>query len=155
MDKEVIQKSIEEARRTMTQGQGGPFGAAVIAPDGQVYIASNTVLGSHDPTAHAEVNAIRKACKARGTHDLSGCVLYATSYPCPMCLGAIVWANIKEIWYGCSAKDAADIGFRDDMIYSFIKSDCHDDQVLKTHQQGRELTIHLFEEYAKDKRRMY
>lgn len=151
----IMQAAVERARQTMTEGIGGPFGAAVVAPDGTMYVASNTVLGSNDPTAHAEINAIRTACKARGTHDLSGCVLYTTCYPCPMCMGAVIWSNIREIWYGSTAKDAATIGFRDDDIYDFMKHDCKDDRVLKIHHEGREITIKLFEDYAKEKRELY
>lgn len=151
----IMMAAVERARQTMTAGLGGPFGAAVVAPDGTIYVASNTVLGSKDPTAHAEINAIRTACKARGTHDLSGCVLYTTCYPCPMCMGAVIWSNIKEIWYGSTAKDAAAIGFRDDYIYTFMKHDCKDDKVLKIHHEEREVTIKLFEEYAKEKRELY
>ena len=88
-------------------------------------------------------------------HDLSGCVLYTTCYPCPMCMGAVIWSNIREIWYGSTAKDAATIGFRDDDIYDFMKHDCKDDRVLKIHHEGREVTIKLFEDYAKDKRELY
>ena len=75
---EIIRKAVDEARRTMSEGKGGPFGAAIIDPEGKIYVSSNTVLGSADPTAHAEVNAIRKACRERGSHDLTGCVLYTT-----------------------------------------------------------------------------
>lgn len=151
----IIKSAIAEARKTMNAGIGGPFGAAVIAPDGQIFIASNTVLGSHDPTAHAEVNAIRKASKALGTHDLSGCVLYATGYPCPMCLSAIIWANIKEVWYGNTAKEAERIGFRDDAIYRFIDGGAKDTETMRLRQDGHELTIKLYEEYQQEKRQLY
>ncbi len=128
---EIIRKAIDEAYRTMSTGQGGPFGAAIVDPDGNIYVASNTVLGSNDPTAHAEVNAIRKACREKGTFDLSGCILYTTCYPCPMCMGAAIWSNLKEIWYGASPEDAASIGFRDDYIYDFIRGGCRDGSVMK------------------------
>ena len=99
----VMKLAIERARETMNQNLGGPFGAAVIDKDGTILsVTSNTVLGDHDPTAHAEMNAIREACKVKGTHDLTGCVIYATGYPCPMCLSAIIWANIKTVYYGCT-----------------------------------------------------
>ena len=117
---EIIRKAVDEARRTMGEGQGGPFGAAIIDPEGKIYVSSNTVLGSKDPTAHAEVNAIRKACRERGSHDLTGCVLYTTCYPCPMCLGAIYWAHLDRIFYANNRKDAAEIDFDDDFIYEEI-----------------------------------
>ena len=116
----MMNLGIEEARKTMNQNIGGPFGAVIVKDNKVIAVASNTVLGSHDPTAHAEVNAIRKAGQVLGTHDLSGCVLYATGYPCPMCLSAIIWANIKEVYYGTDLKEAEDIGFRDDFIYNYI-----------------------------------
>ena len=112
---------IEEARRTMNENKGGPFGAVITDSEGNIIsVASNRVLELHDATAHAEVMAIREAGKILGTHDLSNCILYATGYPCPMCLSAIIWANIKTIYYGNTKEDAANIGFRDDMIYSYL-----------------------------------
>ena len=145
----IMEKAVEEARRTMTEGLGGPFGAAIIDPEGKIYIASNTVIGSQDPTAHAEVNAIRKACSEKGTHDLSGCVLYTTCYPCPMCLSSAIWANIKEIHYGAEPQDAAYIGFRDDYIYDFIKGGCRDAKVMQIQQiQDPTASKELFDEYS-------
>jgi guanine deaminase len=107
----------KEATVGMRQNKGGPFGA-VIAKDGVVVAkASNEVLRTNDPTMHAEINAIRKASKKLGTFDLSGCVIYSSCMPCPMCLAAIKWANIKTIYYGATAKDADAIGFRDEIFY--------------------------------------
>jgi guanine deaminase len=152
---EILMKAVKKASVTMNAGEGGPFGAAIIDQEGNLYVASNTVLSSNDPTAHAEVNAIRSACKAKHTHDLSGCVLYTTCYPCPMCLSACIWANIKTIYYGCTPKDAEAIGFRDDFIYRFIKGDCTDRNVMTITQEGRELTMVLFEEYMKKNGEIY
>ena len=93
-----MELAVERARQTMNSGVGGPFGAAIVDEEGNVIaINSNRVLADHDPTAHAEITAIREACKKLGTHDLSGCTMYATGYPCPMCLGAMIWANIKKL----------------------------------------------------------
>ena len=117
----IMKLGIEEAMQTMREGLGGPFGAVIVKDNEVIAVASNTVLGSHDPTAHAEINAIRMASKRLQSHDLSGCVLYATGYPCPMCLAAILWANIKKVYYGTNLEDAKKIGFRDDFIYRFIK----------------------------------
>jgi len=129
-DKEILKLGIERAMETMQKNFGGPFGAVIIDKEGAVVsIASNTVLKDNDPTAHAEVNAIRQACEKLGTYDLSECVLYTTCYPCPMCLSAVIWANIKKIYYACTKEDAAEIGFRDDYIYDFIKNDCRDEAV--------------------------
>lgn len=112
----------DAARRNIESGNGGPFGAAIVLNGEVIAVAANTVLADHDPTAHAEVNAIRQAAARLGTHDLSGCVIYATGYPCPMCLAAITWANITEAYYALDVEEAARIGFRDDAIYDMIRS---------------------------------
>lgn len=152
----LMQLGIEKAQETMRKNIGGPFGAVIIDKNGEILsIASNSVLGDHDPTAHAEINAIRKACEKINSHNLSECVLYTTCYPCPMCLSATIWANIKEIYYGCTAQDAEKIGFRDDMIYKFINSNCTDENTLHIHQINREECIKLFEEYEENKKQRY
>jgi guanine deaminase len=153
--KDLLLKAVETAMQTMKEDLGGPFGAALVDKEGTVYLASNSVLGGHDPTAHAEVNVIRKACKDKATHDLSGCILYTTCYPCPMCLSACIWANIDEVYYGCTPQDAAAIGFRDDFIYSFINGGCSDETVLPIHAAGRDVCLPLFEEYAKMNKEIY
>ena len=94
----IMKLGIDKARETMNKNYGGPFGAVIVKNNEVVAIASNTVLKDNDPTAHAEINAIREACKKLNTYDLSNCTLYATGYPCPMCLSAIIWANIKKIY---------------------------------------------------------
>ena len=123
INEKAINIAIEEAKVNLENNyqNGGPFGA-VIVKDGKIISrAHNTVIESMDATAHAEVNAIRMASKILNTHDLSDCTLYASSEPCPMCLSAIIWANIKEVYYANSATEAEEIGFRDDMIYEYIK----------------------------------
>ena len=97
-----------------------------------------------DPTAHAEVNAIRTACKKLKTHDLSNYILYTSCYPCPMCLGAIVWSNIKTVYYGNTKEDAEDIGFRDNQIYEFIKGK---NNIINFQNIDRDITIKVFEDY--------
>lgn len=150
----MMNLGIEEARKTMNENIGGPFGAVITDSDGNVIaVSSNTVLGSHDPTAHAEINAIRKACRILKTHDLSGYILYATGYPCPMCLSAIMWANIKKVYYGTNLKDAEDIGFRDDFIYNYIKGNS-DNKTLELINIDRDQCLELFNEY-KEKIRRY
>ncbi|KGN71658.1 guanine deaminase [Porphyromonas gulae] len=115
-DKEMMREAIRLADESVANG-GGPFGA-VIVKDGEIIAAtSNRVTLDNDPTAHAEVNCIRMACKRLGTFDLSGCTIYTSCEPCPMCLGAIYWARIDRIFYGNGRQDAADIGFDDDFIY--------------------------------------
>lgn len=115
-DRDLMRKAIELSIENIKNG-GGPFGA-VIAKDGDIIATgTNRVTADNDPTAHAEVNAIRKACQALKTFDLSGCTIYTSCEPCPMCLAAIYWAHIDKIYYGNNKKDAADIGFDDSYIY--------------------------------------
>ncbi|NCC64145.1 MAG: nucleoside deaminase [Spirochaetia bacterium] len=153
--KSFMVKAIQAARSTMQSGMGGPFGAVVVDESGELFEASNTVLASKDPTAHAEINAIRKACASKKTHDLHSCILFTTCYPCPMCLSACIWANIKKVYYGCTAEDAEEIGFRDDYIYRFIQQGCLDHSVLELHDSNRHLCLELFEEYASSKGTIY
>ena len=118
-----------------------------------IAVASNTVLGSCDPTAHAEVNAIRKAGQVLGTHDLSGCKLYATGYPCPMCLSAIIWANIEKVYYGTELLEAEKIGFRDQKIYDFLNG--KDLKLLDISQKDHDICLELFNEYAEKNKEIY
>lgn len=114
--KELMQRAIDLSIESVKKG-GGPFGA-VIAKDGEIVAeGSNNVTIDCDPTAHAEVSTIRKACKKLGTFDLSGCEIYTSCEPCPMCLGAIYWAHLDKIYYANDRKDAGKIGFDDDFIY--------------------------------------
>jgi len=113
---DFMRRAIELSVQSVGLG-GGPFGA-VIVKDGKIVAeASNRVTLDNDPTAHAEVNAIRQAARSLGRFDLSGCDIYTSCEPCPMCLGAIYWAHLDHIYYGCNRKDAADTGFDDDFIY--------------------------------------
>lgn len=110
-------QAIDLSVRRMRDGAGGPFGA-VIVKDGQVIAEGwNQVTSTNDPTAHAEVTAIRRACQALGTFDLSGCEIYTSCEPCPMCLAAIYWARLDRIYYGNTRQDAAAIGFDDEFLY--------------------------------------
>ena len=153
---EILSKAIERARQTMKQNIGGPFGAAIIDAEGNILaVSSNSVLRDNDPTAHAEVNAIREACRKLESYDLSGCVLYTTAYPCPMCLSAIIWANIKKVYFGCRAQDAEAIGFRDDFIYRFIENKCTDKSVMEIAELDREECLQLFNEYQKENKTIY
>lgn len=153
---EILRLAMEQARKTMNENIGGPFGAAVIAANGEILaVTSNSVLHDNDPTAHAEVNAIRTACKKIGSYDLSGCVLYTTAYPCPMCLSAIIWANIKKVYFGCRPEDAEHIGFRDDFMYRFIEDKCKDKSVLDMAELDRDDCLKLFEEYSKKNKTIY
>ena len=115
-DKMFMREAIRLADESVKHG-GGPFGA-VIVKDGEIIAGgSNSVTINNDPTAHAEVSTIREACRKLGTFDLTGCTIYTSCEPCPMCLGAIYWAHISKIFYGNTRKDARDIDFADDFIY--------------------------------------
>ena len=136
----------ELAKENLTTNAGGPFGACVVKDGKIIGKGSNKVLISNDPTAHAEIIAIREACKNINSYDLSGCELYTSCYPCPMCLSAIIWANIKKVYYGNTKEDAANIGFRDELIYSYIKKENSD--ILELESMDREETIKVFEDYS-------
>jgi guanine deaminase len=115
--KEYLIMAIEEAFRAIRQREGGPFGAVVVKDGVVLGRGHNTVLKSHDPTAHAEINAIRDACFKLKEHHLTGAVVYSNFEPCPMCLSAIYWANIREVFY-CAGKEVAErIGFMDNHLY--------------------------------------
>lgn len=121
MDREYLREAIELARRGVAAGLGGPFGC-VIVRDGQVVgRGCNAVTSSNDPTAHAEIVAIRDACRQLGNYQLSDCVLYASCEPCPMCLGAIYWARPKRVVYAATREQAAAAGFDDAFIYREIE----------------------------------
>ena len=152
---EYMKVAVEEANINMKENfvNGGPFGA-VIVKDGKIISrAHNTVLKSKDATAHAEVNAIREASKVLNTHDLSGCILYTSAEPCPMCLSAIIWANIKEVYYANTKEEANEIGFRDDIIYKYLEG--KNEKLISLKQIDRDECIELFEEYKEENKKIY
>ena len=116
-----MKRAIREAGTGLRHRHGGPFGACVVRNGRIVASAHNTVLRDSDPTAHAEINAIREACRRLRTHDLGDCELYATAEPCPMCLGAILWARVRRLHFGVSRKTAASHGFDDDAFYRELR----------------------------------
>lgn len=118
----IMQIAYDEAVLGMMNNEGGPFGAIIMRDDLIIASAHNEVLKSNDPTAHAEINAIRKASHTLGKFDLSDCVLYTTCYPCPMCMGAIFWARIPIVYYASSMDDAAEGGFDDRVFYMMIRN---------------------------------
>ncbi len=121
---DMMRRALQEAATGAAAGEGGPFGAVVVDAAGNVLAeAHNRVLVGHDATAHAEVMAIRRAGEKLGTHDLAGCTLFSSCEPCPMCLAAIIWANIKQVYFGGTRADAAAIGFRDAAIYDYLSGD--------------------------------
>lgn len=113
---EFMRRAIQLSIESVKHG-GGPFGAVIVKEGKIIAEAANRVTLDNDPTAHAEVNAIRQAARSLGRFDLSGCDIYTSCEPCPMCLGAIYWAHLDHIYYGCNRRDAADAGFDDEFIY--------------------------------------
>ena len=143
--KDFMRRAIALSEESVRTG-GGPFGAVIVKDGVIVSEASNSVTIDHDPTAHAEVNAIRKATQKLGTFDLEGCEIYTSCEPCPMCLGAIYWAHLDRIYYANNRKDAARIGFDDDFIYKEI--------ALNPQERHKQMEVLLSEE-AKEAFRMW
>ena len=134
--------AILEARLGITNNEGGPFGA-VIVKDGEVIgKGHNQVVKNNDPTCHGEIQAIRDACRHLNTFDLSGSVIYTTGEPCPMCLGAILWANIDKVYYGCNIDDTEKIGFRDLLFYEKFN-----DKSSFVKELDRDACLKLYDEY--------
>ena len=151
---EFMNVAIDLSDDNFDKNYGGPFGACIVKDGEIIGKGINRVIKENDPTAHAEIVAIRNACKKLGTYDLSGCELYTSCYPCPMCLSAIIWANIKKVYYGNTKEDAADIGFRDDYIYDFINKLSEGEEnkrVLNLKSMNREEALEVFKEYKEDK----
>lgn len=142
--------AINEAYEGIVNGHGGPFGCVIVNRNGDVVgMGHNKVLVRHDPTCHGEIVAIRDACQNLDTHDLSGCTMYTTAEPCPMCKGAALWANIEKVYYGCNTKDTDSIGFRDDKFYA----DWNDNSIMK--EVGREQCLKLFSDYVGQEHELY
>lgn len=138
---ELMRRAIAVSENSVRNG-GGPFGAVIASKDGEIIAeASNSVTIDHDPTAHAEVNCIRKATAKLGTFDLAGYDIYTSCEPCPMCLGAIYWAHLDKIYYANDRKDAAAIGFDDDFIYKELE--------LKNEDRHKKMELLLPEEAKK------
>ena len=142
-----LRMAIEIGREGMRKGLGGPFGAVVVKGDKVIGKSSNVVTSTNDPTAHAEIQAIRNACKYLEHFQLTGCDLYTSCEPCPMCLGAIYWARPDNVFYGAYHSDAANVSFDDTFIYDEInKRDV--ERSIPMQQFLREEAVKLFEEWA-------
>ena len=142
---ELMQIAIDEAYQGIQAGDGGPFGS-VIVKDGEIVgRGHNRVLANNDPTCHGEMEAIRDACRNLGTHDLTGCELYTTAEPCPMCLGAVLWSNMDAVYYGCTREDSDEIGFRDEVFYEYLAGEA---DLLTVSEFERERCLKLFETYT-------
>lgn len=143
-----METAVEEALKGVRRNDGGPFGAVIVKNGNILAKAHNRVLKTNDPTAHAEILAVRKASKILGSFDLSGCEIYSTCEPCPMCMASILWARIKILYYGCTRHDAENIGFDDRRFYAVI--DIKDaPHLLKKIQAGREECLVPFREWQK------
>ena len=148
---EFMKEAIELSKENFDKHYGGPFGSVVVKDGKIVGRGFNHVILNNDPTAHGEIMAIRNACETLGTHDLSGCLIYTSCYPCPMCLSAIIWANIKKVYYGNTKEDAASIGFRDDYIYNYIRNGIDNKEIIDLEMMDREEAIKVFDKYMEDK----
>ncbi|MBQ5317050.1 MAG: nucleoside deaminase [Oscillospiraceae bacterium] len=139
-----MQIAADEARSGIRAHHGGPFGAVITKDGAVVGRGHNEVIHRNDPTCHGEMMAIHDACKNLGTFDLSGCDIYTTAEPCPMCLGAILWANIGRVFYGCTVEDTDSIGFRDGRFYEIAASGSKDMLIMT----DREECLKVFAEYS-------
>ena len=140
-------RAIALAQAGMDSNSGGPFGAIVVK-DGQVIgEGSNQVTSSNDPTAHAEIVAIRNACGTLGEFQLDGCVIYTSCEPCPMCLGAIYWARPEKVFFACTREDAANVGFDDDFLYREMEKNI-DDRELPMFNLMRKESLRVFNNWA-------
>ena len=143
-----MEAALQEAYEGIEKNHGGPFGAVVVKNGKIVGRGHNRVLYKKDPTCHGEMEAIRDACKNLETHDLTGCQLYTTAEPCPMCLGGILWSNIQEVYFGCDRIDTDRIGFRDDVFYEYLDGK---NDILSIRQIDHEKCLSLFEHYEAKK----
>ena len=136
-----MKRANELAKYSMDNNKGGCFGSVIVKDGVIVGEGYNTVTSDNDPTRHGEINAIKNTCKNMSTFDLSGCELYTSAYPCPLCLGAIMWANIKTVYYGATEQDTGSIGFRDDFMYAWINNRSED--VLKLIEMDRKECVEV------------
>ena len=143
-ENEAMENAIQEAYDGIKAGDGGPFGAVVVKDGNIVGRGHNRVIKNQDATCHGELEAIRDACRNLGTFDLSGCEIYTTSEPCPMCLGAILWANINRVYQGCNIQDAEAIGFRDKRFYDHLQGNS---SLLTVTELNRTGCKELFNDY--------
>ena len=141
---DFMKLAVEEAEKGIASNEGGPFGCVIVKNGEVVGKGHNQVVKNNDPTCHGEMMAIRDACRKTGNFDLSGCERYTTGEPCPMCFGAILWANISKVFYGCNIKDTEKIGFRDRRFYE-------DSEKIKAElfeENGREECLELYRKYS-------
>ena len=152
--KEFMEIATNEAREGIINRDGGPFGAVIVKNGEVIASGHNQVLSSNDSTCHGEIDAIRKAESKLGTYDLSNCELYTTGEPCPMCLAAILWANIKKVYYGCRLNDSEKIGFRDAKFDKMMGGRSGLPEGFME-EKDREMCLEVFEKYEKMKAKKY
>ena len=150
---EFMQLAKKEAINGVEKGEGGPFGAVIVDENNKIVaMAHNEVLKELDPTSHAEIVAIRKACQKLHTKDLSGCTIYTSCEPCPMCLSAIIWANIKNVYYACTRNDAEYTGFKDKGIYDYLNGY---NNIVSLKQIDRDECLEVMLKYKKENKEIY
>jgi tRNA(Arg) A34 adenosine deaminase TadA len=154
MHKSFMAEAIRQAEKNISNGNGGPFGAVIVKDGKLIAAAGNKVTSTNDPTAHAEVVAIREACRELDTFDLSGCEIYASCEPCPMCLGAIMWARIEKLYFAADRKDAAEAGFDDELFYREINLPAEVRQ-LPSHQISREDAVKVLEQWIRAENKIH
>lgn len=145
-EEKFMQEAIALSKQGMDNNEGGPFGCVIVKDDKVVGRGNNKVTSNNDPTAHAEVVAIRDACNTLGTFQLDDCEVFTSCEPCPMCLGAIYWARPKAIYFANTRDDAADAGFDDSMIYDEMKAGINE-RKIPIRPLGRDEAIKVFEEW--------
>ncbi|MGN0346074.1 MAG: nucleoside deaminase [Lachnospiraceae bacterium] len=142
---DYMQEALKEAYEGIRLNHGGPFGSVVVRNGKIIGRGHNRVVVNQDPTCHGEMEAIRDACKNTGSFDLSDCEIYTTAEPCPMCLGGILWANIKKVYYGCNRQDTEEIGFRDNLFYDYLSGRT---DLITICEKQREECLQLFRDYS-------
>lgn len=153
MNQQFMQKAIEEAQRGMQANKGGPFGAVIVKGDEIISAGSNCVTSSQDPSAHAEIVAIREACQKIQNFSLEGCEIYTSCEPCPMCLGAIYWARLDKIYFAATRIDAAAINFDDQFFYDELAKKPTERAIPMTQMMHKE-ALAVFEQWQKKTNRI-
>jgi tRNA(Arg) A34 adenosine deaminase TadA len=148
MDNPFMARAIQLAVENVGSGRGGPFGAVIVRDGRMIAEGANQVTSANDPTAHAEVLAIRAACAKLGVFELQDCEIYTSCEPCPMCLGAIYWARLRRIYFACAAADASRVGFDDSLIYREIATP-HAQRAVPMTQMMREESLAAFRAWEK------
>ena len=146
-NQEFMSEAVKAALKGMNNDEGGPFGCIIVKNGEIIGRGNNKVTSTNDPTAHAEIIAIRDACKNLNDFQLEDCIIYTSCEPCPMCLGAIYWARPKKVYYGSNQQDAADIGFDDEFIYKEIPLPC-EKRSIPFEQCARDIALEPFKEWS-------